>query len=134
MSDIEQNKNLETFTADGFLDEIEKISGKPLTLGNLLWSIRKGEEWTQVQLAEKLNVSTQYVCDVENGEKMIDSKTAAEFADKLGYSKSQFIRLGLKMLADECIEIAKKVKSGEIRTYSPKEVEKICGIDRVKIT
>ena len=78
------------------LKELEKTSKKPLTLGNLLWSIRKGEEWTQVEMAEKLAVSKQYICDIENGRRIISPKMAAGYAQKLGYAENQFVRLSLQ--------------------------------------
>ena len=43
------------------LRDLKNISGKALTLGNLLWSIRKGEELTQQEFSDILNVSKQYI-------------------------------------------------------------------------
>lgn len=49
------------------LNVLEKISGQKLTLGKFLWSIRMGEGESQVEFAEKLNISRQYLCDLERG-------------------------------------------------------------------
>ena len=78
------------------LEKIQTITGEKLTLGKLLWSIRMGEEETQVEFAEKLNISKQYLCDIEKGRRFISPKAAAEYAKTLGYSESQFVRLCLQ--------------------------------------
>lgn len=75
---------------------LEDISKKKLTIGNLLWAIREGEEMTLVAFAEKLGISRQYLCDLEHGRRTASVKMAAEFADKLGHSSVQFVRLALQ--------------------------------------
>jgi transcriptional regulator with XRE-family HTH domain len=82
------------------LTYLEKISGKSLTLGSFLASIREGEELTQVAMAEKLEVSKQYLCDLERGRKTVSPRRAADFAEKLGYSEDQFVRLSLQDMLD----------------------------------
>ena len=82
------------------LSTIRLISGKNLTLGSLLWSIRKSEDMTQSEFADTLGVSKQYLSDLENGRRFVSAKTAASYADKLGYSKKQFIRLCLQDILD----------------------------------
>ena len=67
-----------------------------MTLGNLLWSIRECEEMSQVEFAKLLRVSRQYLCDVENESTIVSTKAAAAFANKLGYSPLQFIRLAIQ--------------------------------------
>jgi transcriptional regulator with XRE-family HTH domain len=78
------------------LKSIEKIVGGKLTLGKLLWAIRKSKEITQVNFAKQLNISKQHLCDIEHGRKVVSPKLAAEYAIKLGYSEKQFIRLALQ--------------------------------------
>ena len=82
------------------LDTIENISGKKLTFGNLIWAIRQGEEMSQVKFAEKLAVSRQYLCDLEHGRRFASPKAAAKYANLLGYSTKQFVRLCLQDLVD----------------------------------
>lgn len=77
------------------LSFLEKVSGKPLTLGAFITAIREGEEFTQIEMAEKLGVSKQYVCDLEHGRNTVSLRKAAEFASKLGYSEDQFVRLSV---------------------------------------
>lgn len=82
------------------LKKLEDISGKKLTLGNLLLSIRQGEDLSQVEFAEKLGVSKQYLCDLEHGRRFASPKAAADYAHKLEYSEAQFVRLCLQDLVN----------------------------------
>ncbi len=75
---------------------LEGLTGKKMTLGNLLWSIRECEEMSQAEFAKLLKVSRQYLCDIERNRRMVSTKTAAAFANKLGYSPLQFIRLAIQ--------------------------------------
>lgn len=90
-------KTKKTSESSNFL---ETLAGSKLTLGNLILSIRQGEEMSQVEFAKLLRVSRQYLCDVEHGRRFISPKSAAEYAKKLGYSQQQFVRLCLQDLVD----------------------------------
>ncbi|MES2217320.1 MAG: helix-turn-helix transcriptional regulator [Pseudomonadota bacterium] len=74
------------------------ISGKSLTLNNLLLAIRQGDELTQIEFAKILGVSKQYLCDLEHNRRFASPKAAEGFALKLGYSPQQFVRLCLQDL------------------------------------
>jgi transcriptional regulator with XRE-family HTH domain len=74
---------------------LEKILGK-LTLGSAIRAIRLGEEESQTAFASKLNVSTQYLCDLEHNRKIVSAKKANNFAEILGYSPEQFIALAIQ--------------------------------------
>ena len=74
---------------------LEKISGK-LTLGSAIRSIRLCEGESQTAFAKKLDVSTQYLCDLEHNRKIISAKKAKKFADILGYSPEQFVALAIQ--------------------------------------
>ncbi len=50
--------------------------------------------------AKQLGVSRQNLCDIEHHRRFVSPKMAAEYADKLGYSKNQFVRLCLQDLLD----------------------------------
>lgn len=82
------------------LKQIEKITGAKLTLGKLLWAIRMADELSQTEFAEKLAMSKQHLCDIEHDRKAVSPKLAAMYAEKLGYSKEQFIRLALQDMVD----------------------------------
>ena len=81
---------------DKSLALLESISGKKLTIGSLLWSIRECDEITQIAFADKLGISRQYLCDIEHHRRGLSPEMAAKFAKKLGYSEEQFIRLAIQ--------------------------------------
>lgn len=87
-------------TNQALLNTLEGISHKKLTLGNFLWAIRRGEEMSQVEFAEQLEISRQYLCDLEHGRRLASPKAAAAYAKALGYSPSQFVKLCLQDLID----------------------------------
>lgn len=80
--------------------QMEKITGGKLTLGKFILAIRECEEMAQVEFAEKLGCSKQYLCDLEHDRKNISPKMAVNYAKILGYSQEQFIRLALQNLVD----------------------------------
>ena len=82
------------------LEFIESLTGGKLTFANLLSSIRQGEEMSQVEFAKQLGVTRQYLCDIEHGRRFVSPKMAAQYAEILGYSKSQFVRLCLQDILD----------------------------------
>ena len=93
------------------LKTLEAISGTPLTLGSFLCAIRQGEELSQLEFAEALGVSKQYLCDIERGRRLVSPKMAVAYAKKLGYSVSQFVHLCLQdMMNRDGINLTIEVK------------------------
>src|SRR5260221_14169725 len=80
--------------------ELQKITGKKLTLGNFLWSVRLCEDKSQGEFAQKLGISSQYLCDLEHGRKTISPKKAKKFAEKLGYLPEQLVELAVQDILD----------------------------------
>lgn len=78
---------------NSIISDLESISGRKLTLGSAIWSIRKSDEVSQVAFAKKLGVSKQYLCDLEHDRKSISPKQAAKFAKALGHLEITFIQL-----------------------------------------
>lgn len=78
------------------INRLESVAGNRLTFGNLIRSIRLGEGMTQEVFALLLMISKQCLCDIEKGRRYVSPKLAAKYADILGYSKDQFIRLCLQ--------------------------------------
>jgi DNA-binding XRE family transcriptional regulator len=85
-----------TRRSDKSLALLESLTGKKMTLGNLLWSIRECEEMSQTEFAKLLHISRQYLCDIENNRRTVSTKAAAAFAKKLRHSPMQFIRLAIQ--------------------------------------
>ena len=75
---------------------LEKLIGKPLSMADLLNSIRLCDELTMAAFSKKLKISTSHLNDIEKGRKFVSIERAAEFAKKLGYSKEQFVRISIQ--------------------------------------
>lgn len=82
------------------IKKLESMAKEKLSFGNLLRAIRLGEEMSQVEFADLLGISKQYLCGLEKGRKFVSPKVAANFALKLHYSDKQFIRLCLQDMVD----------------------------------
>jgi len=92
---------MRTKKKSGTMKYLERVAGRPLTLGGLIESIRLGEEMSQTAFARKLGVSPSHLCDIEKGRKVVSPQRAARFARVLGRSPEQFVRLSLQELVDE---------------------------------
>lgn len=78
------------------LNFLESLIGKKPTLGDFILAIRQGEEMTQVDFSKLLGISRHNLCDIEHNRRFVSPKMAAQFANKLGYSEKQFVRLCLQ--------------------------------------
>lgn len=76
--------------------KLDELIDKPLTLGDVLNSIRLCEDMTLKEFAEILGVSSSYLSDVEHGRRLVSSKKAFEYAEKLGYPPTDFVRYALQ--------------------------------------
>jgi transcriptional regulator with XRE-family HTH domain len=79
---------------------LEELVGRPLTLNNLLESLRLCEELSQAEFAKMLKISPSHLCDIEKGRKIVSPQRAARFAQILGYSETQFVKLALQGILD----------------------------------
>ena len=77
---------------------LESINDGPLTLGQLVAAIRNGEEMSLAAFAQWLGISRSHLNDIEKGNKPVSPQKAAEYAQILGYSEHQFVRLALQDL------------------------------------
>lgn len=82
-------------------DVLERLTGGPLTFGEMLSSIRLCDEYSQVEFAKLLDISKSHLCDVEKGRKSVSPGRAIRWAQVLGYSEKQFVRLSLQQMLDE---------------------------------
>jgi transcriptional regulator with XRE-family HTH domain len=92
---------MNTETKSEAMHFLESVAGAPLTLAQLLLSIRLGEQMSQKDLADKLQISRSHLCDLEKGRKTLSPQRAAHFARVLGYSEAQFVRLALQVMVEE---------------------------------
>lgn len=75
--------------------DLEKDFGS-LTFGDLLLIQREDEELSQVEMAEKLGISKQKLCDFEKGRRLPSAKTAAAWAKKLGHPREVWVQVVLQ--------------------------------------
>ena len=74
---------------------LEGLVGR-MSLGKAIRSIRQSNKESQINFAQRLGVSKQYLCDLEHDRKIVSPKKAKKFADILGYSTEHFIALALQ--------------------------------------
>ena len=86
---------------------IEKIMGRASTFGSMIHSLRLCDEISQANLAKKLKISRAHLCDIEKGRRFVSAKRAAQFAEVMGYSATQFVSLALE---DQIREAGLKLK------------------------
>ena len=95
------------------LKKLEKITGASLTLGSLIQAIRQADEVTQAEFGKTLGISKQQLSDIENNRKIVSPKLAAAYAEKLGYSADQFVRLALQQSIDRAgLNLVVEIKPG----------------------
>jgi transcriptional regulator with XRE-family HTH domain len=75
---------------------LEALMGGPLTLGAALSGLRGAEEQSLAEYAKLLGVSRTHLCDIEQGRRAVSPERAARFAQALGQSEAQFVRLALQ--------------------------------------
>lgn len=75
---------------------LQKLRGRPLTFGKMIESLRKSDEISQVELAQKMDFSKAQLCDIEKGRRSVNPETAARFAKVLGYSVNQFVSVAIE--------------------------------------
>lgn len=83
-------------TTKNLVERLDKISDANESLGKAIRTIRLCDEETLKNFAELLGVKVSYLSDLENDRKLISPKKAYEYAEKLGYSTKEFVRLALQ--------------------------------------
>ncbi len=86
---------------------LEKLTGGPLTIAELLQSLRKSDELTLQEFAKTLGISKQHLCDIEHGRKAVTPSRAAVFATRLGQPPAFFIQLALH---EDLLRVGLKLK------------------------
>ena len=93
------------------INELEIDFGK-LTFADLLLSYREGEEMSQADLADRLKISRQRLCDFEKGRRLPNVKSAEQWAKKLGFSSSVWVQIVLQdQLRREKVKLTVSVAS-----------------------
>ncbi|MCP4614603.1 MAG: helix-turn-helix transcriptional regulator [Planctomycetes bacterium] len=89
------------------LDFLDDLAGGPLTFGDAVRAARELTEISQAELARRLGVGRQSVCDIEKGRALVSVEKAAKFAKALGHNEKVFVRLALQ---DQVVKAGLKLK------------------------
>jgi DNA-binding XRE family transcriptional regulator len=101
-----RNKKIKTGT-----QSLEEKFG-PLSFADLIHSARETDELTQVEMAKKLGISRQRLCDFEKGRRLPSAKSAEGFAKKLGFSSAVWVQILLQdQLRKENVKLKVSVAS-----------------------
>lgn len=84
---------------------LEDLNGGTMTFGQMLEAIRVTEEMSQAELARKLKVTRAFICNVENGRKLVSPALAAKIAKVLKYPPTYFVA---KAIQDQLSEAGLK--------------------------
>ncbi len=74
---------------------IRKITG-PISFGEMLYSFRLSNEYSQVAMADILGISKQELCNIEKGRKLVSVERAKTFAEALGMPSKTFAKYALQ--------------------------------------
>ena len=74
------------------LKKLEKDYG-PLTFSDLLLIQREDEDLTQTEMAHKLGITKQKLCDFEKGRRLPSTQMAARWAKKLKFPQEIWIQV-----------------------------------------
>lgn len=74
---------------------IRKITGH-ISFGEMLLSLRLGQERTQVEMADILGITKQDLCNIEKGRKIVSVERAAAFARSLSLPPVSFAKYALQ--------------------------------------
>lgn len=82
-------------TTNSTSKKLEKEFGS-LRFADLITMQREDEGLTQVEMAKRLGISRQKLCDFEKGRRIPSAKMAAIWAKKLGHPKEAWVQIVLQ--------------------------------------
>ena len=102
MTTRQQEKRRRPALSDGRVNAIELLESidGPMTLGDMIWSLRDCDDVSQAEFARRLGVSRSHLCDVEKGRKVVSPERAAAWAKVLGFPPTVFVKLALQEQLD----------------------------------
>lgn len=74
---------------------IRKITGT-ISFGEMIYSFRLSNEWSQVAMAGVLGISKQELCNIEKGRKLVSVARAKIFAEALEMPPKTFAKYALQ--------------------------------------
>ena len=99
------------------LNFLDDLAGGPLTFGDAVRSARELVEMSQAELARRLGVGRQSVCDIEKGRALVSVEKAARFAKALSHNEAVFVRLALQDQVEKAgLKLKVSVGDGALNT------------------
>ena len=86
---------------------LDNLTDGPLTFGDAVRAARDLLEISQAELARRLGVGRQSVCDIEKGRALVSVAKAAKLAQALEHNEKLFVRLALQ---DQVVKGGLKLK------------------------
>lgn len=87
--------------SDKTLEKLDKIIGGVRTFGELVLSHRTADEITQAELARRIGISQQQLCDIEKNRKPVSIYRAKDIAEALGYPDYIFVERAIQDSLDK---------------------------------
>lgn len=75
---------------------ITEILHQSISFGSVIQQIQQHDKFSNLELASLLGISAGYLSSIKNGKRHASPKLAKKLAEKLGYSKLEFIQLVLQ--------------------------------------
>jgi len=94
---------------------LEELLGGPFTFAIFMGGIRATLDLTQAEMAKKLGISRQALCEIEKGRTIVSAETAVSYARKAGFSEvvaaeaalqDQLRKSGLKKKRVQIVDVA----------------------------
>ena len=78
------------------VDFLDDLAGGPVSFGDAVRAARDLIEISQAELARRLGVGRQSICDIEKGRALVSVEKAAKIARTLNHNEKLFVRLALQ--------------------------------------
>lgn len=92
------------------MDNLEKSE-----IGQRIKHLRHLHDYTQAEFAEMIDISVNFLSEIENGKKGLSQDTLAKICHQLNVS-ADFILFGVKPEQNSLIELANKLSVEELQT------------------
>lgn len=83
-------------TNTDYIAAVSVLKNKKFSVGKLFKALRLCDELSQTELAKKLNISRQELCDIENDRKSLSIERVVSLAKAVDYPVDLFVRYHFK--------------------------------------
>lgn len=111
---MKSSSSKSTNTHTNALEYLRQHYARP-SFGEILESVRICDEISQVELARKMGISRQDLCNIEKGRTQVSIERAVKFSKVLGYGELSFVSYVVQDLMAKAgldVEVSFSKKSG----------------------